>query len=126
MSEQIDWSVAFTAVLGPKVSESGRHKVGAYDKLSVSLEGNASDIDIEVQPSASAADVELLVIRASSYDPPVTYSADEGANEFELDGPLVLIGTGAVGLLAKPPQKLRFGNVDTDPVSVEILVGRQT
>lgn len=125
MPETINWSVTFDAVLGPRVAESGSKEVAAYDKLSVQLAGNASEVDVEVQPSAAAGDVELLVMRASSYDPPVTYSADAGTTDFPLDGPVVLIGTGAVALLAAVPQTLRFDNPSADPVDVEILVGRQ-
>lgn len=125
MPETINWSVTFDAVLGPRISAAGAQVVGAYDKLSIQLDGNASDVDVDLQPSGTGGDVELLALRSSSYTAGVTFSADAGSNEFTLNGPLVLIGSGAVALLADPPQTLRFDNPDPDPVDIDILVGRQ-
>lgn len=125
MSETINWSVTFAAVLGPRIVAAGHQSVGAYDKLNVQLAAAATDVDVEVQPSATAGDVQLLVITATSYDTAVTFSADGGTTDFTLDGPLVLIGSGAVSLLADPPQTLQFANPGADPVDVDILVGRQ-
>jgi hypothetical protein len=125
MAETINWSVTFDAVLGPRIAAAGAQTLGAYDKLSVQLAPAAADVDVDVQPSATAGDVELLVITASSYEAQVTFSADAGVTKARLDGPVVLIGTGAVGLLADPPQTLRFTNPDADPVEIDVLVGRQ-
>jgi len=125
MPETINWSVTFDSVLGPKIREAGSQVVGAYDKLSIQLAGNASDVEVDVQPSATAGDVELFVLRASSYTSDVTFSADAGATDFTLNGPVVLIGSGAVALLAAAPQTLRFSNPDADPVDIDILVRRQ-
>src|SRR3982751_1138878 len=104
MAETIKWSVTFDAVLGPRVAASGTQSLSAYDKISFELAGAATDVDVDVQPSATAGDVQLLVITASSYQAEVTFSADAGTTEFTLGGPLVLIGSGAVGLLADAPQ----------------------
>jgi hypothetical protein len=123
--ETIKWSVTFEAVLGPRVAEAGELVVGAYDKVSVLLAGNATDLDVDVQPSATSGDLELLVLKAGKYDAGVTYSADAGATHFDLDGPVALIGTGAVALLGAAPQTLRFSNPSADPVDIEILAGRQ-
>jgi hypothetical protein len=125
MPETINWSINFDAVLGPRIAEAGTQTVGAYDKISFHLDSAATDVDVDVQPSTTAGDVQLLVITASSYEAAVTYSPDGGTTPFTLDGPVVLIGAGAVSLLAGAPQTLRFANPDTDPVDIEILVGRQ-
>ncbi|MFP5282348.1 MAG: hypothetical protein ACLGIF_02745, partial [Actinomycetes bacterium] len=77
------------------------------------------------QPSANGGDVELLVLTASSYEADVTFSADAGGTDFVLNGPVVLVGSGAVSLLAAAPQTLRFNNPGADPVDIDILVGRQ-
>ena len=125
MAETINWSVNFDAVLGPRIAASGTQTVDAYDKVSVRLEAGATDVDVDVQPSATAGDVLLLVITASSYEAQVTFSADAGTTMFTLDGPVVLVGAGAVTLLADPPQTLRFANPDAQPADIDILVGRQ-
>lgn len=125
MAETINWSTTFDTVLGPRIEASGIQTVGAYDKISIQLAAEATDVDVDVQPSATASDVQLLVITASSYEAQVTVSADAGTTKITLDGPIVLIGAGAVGLLASPPQTLRFANPDTDAIDIAILVGRQ-
>ncbi|MGY1829086.1 hypothetical protein ACI8AA_01510 [Geodermatophilus sp. SYSU D01180] len=125
MSETINWSVNFAVVLGPKAAASGSQTTDAYDKMSIQLAAAATDVDVDVQPSAAAGDVQLLIIMASSYKADVSFSADAGTTSFVLDGPLVLIGAGPVSLLADPPQTLRFANPSADPVDVNILVGRQ-
>jgi hypothetical protein len=134
MPETINWSVTFDAVLGPRIAEAGTLAVGAYDKVSVQLPAAKTDaVEVEVQPSSGAGEVQLLVITASSYEAPeATYSPDSPDPDadpipipFTLDGPVVLIGAGAVRLLSELPKTLWFTNPGTDPVDIEILVGRQ-
>jgi hypothetical protein len=125
MSETITWSVNVAVTLGPKAAVSGSRTVDAYDKTSIQLAAASTDVDVDVQPSATAGDVRLLVITASSYEADVSVSADAGTTRFVLDGPLVLIGAGPVSLLADPPRTLRFANPSADPVDMDILVGRQ-
>jgi hypothetical protein len=125
VAEKIKWSTTFDVALGPRIMESGSTETGAYDKLHLELAGNDVDIDTAIQPSGNPGDVKLLVLRASKYDVGVTYSADAGATKRVLDGPVVLIGAGAVSLLADPPKTLRFTNPDANPVSIDILVGRK-
>lgn len=125
MPETINWSVTFDAVLGPRIAASGSQVVDAYDKVSVELEGGATDVDVDLQPSGAGGDVELLVLTSSAYDVDVTFSPDAGTTVHTLNGPLVLIGSGSVGILADPPQTLRFTNPDANPVAIDILVGRK-
>ncbi len=125
MPETINWSVTFDAVLGPRVAASGSQVVDAYDKLSIELAGSAAAVDVDLQPSGGGGDVQLLVLTATSYDVGVTFSPDAGTTTFTLNGPLVLIGSGSVAILADPPQTLRFDNPDANPVTIDILVGRQ-
>jgi hypothetical protein len=125
MPETINWLVTVEAMLGPRLSAKGSHVVDAYDKFSVQLEAGAVDVDVDVQPSGDAGVVEVFMLRANSYDSAVTFSADAGATTSVLNGPLVLIGSGCVALLADPPQTLRFANPSANPVDTDILVGRQ-
>lgn len=125
MPESITWSTSVVVQLGPRLVQTGTLTVDAYDKINVRLDAGATDIDVDVQPSGTAGDVQILLLTASSYPAGVTYSADAGATTATLDGPLTLIGAGAVTLLADPPQVLRLTNPAADPVDVEILVGRR-
>jgi len=123
LPEKISWTVNVQIQAGPKASVTGSTEVDAYDKLAVTLDAGAADVDVDVQPGA-AGQVRFLMIHASAYSEDVTYSADGGATSAVLDGPQVLIGTGAVGLLPQAPQTLRFSNNTADPVTVDIIAGR--
>lgn len=124
MPETINWSFSVAAVDGPRVYGSDAVDVDAYDKASVALAAGDTNVDVQVQPSNTAGRVRVLVIGSSAYDADITFSADAGTTTFGLDGPVVLIGAGAVGLLADAPQTLRFSNTTTGAVTVDILVGR--
>jgi len=123
MAETINWAVHIDVAAGPKLSASGANEFEAYDKVGVTLDAGATDVDVELQPGG-AGQVTLLMIKASNYDPDLTYSPDGGTTEIPLDAPLVLIGVGAVGLLAAAPQELQFDNGTGDPVQIEIFIGR--
>ncbi len=124
MPETLNWSFSIEAVQGPRISGSNTMQVDAYDKLSVSLEAGATDVDVQIQPANTAGRVQLLVIRASAYDAALTFSADSGATRFARDGPVVLVGSGPVSLLAAAPQTLRLSNGTTADVTIDVLVGR--
>lgn len=124
VSETMRWSFSVGVDHGPNLKGSDSIDVGAYDKVSSVLESGATDIDVQVQPATAAGKVHILVLQASSYDEDLTFSADGGTTSFSLLGPLVLIGNGAVELLADAPQALRFSNATALAVTVDILVGR--
>lgn len=123
MPETITWTIYLDVTDGPKLPLANSLEVDAYDKLEIPLDAGAADIDVQVQPGG-AGQVRLLVVNPAPADPDITCSADAGATTITLDAPLVLIGSGAVGLLANPPQTLRFANGTANPATVEILVGR--
>jgi len=124
MAETINWAVHVDVSAGPTLSASGASTLQAYDKIGITLEAGAADVDVELQPGDDAGQVLLLVITASAYDEDLTYSPDAGATEIPLDAPLALIGAGAVSLLAATPQELQFDNGTEAAVEVQILVGR--
>ncbi|MGB8020415.1 MAG: hypothetical protein WCF04_04240 [Candidatus Nanopelagicales bacterium] len=124
MPETINWSFSVAVANGPRVTGSDSLDVDAYDKASITLAAGDANVDVQIQPSTTAGRVRVLIIGASAYDDAISFSADSGATSFALDGPVVLIGSGAVGLLAGAPQTLRLSNGTQDDVTVDILVGR--
>jgi len=131
MAESISWLFSIDVAGGPTVAGKGVVALDAYDKLSVEVPakaGNAAgSADVEVHPAAAAGAVSLLAVTAATYAPGVTYKIGTGnaAKTFALDGPLLLVGSGAVGLLGSPtPVKVAFENDTADPVIIGILVGR--
>ena len=124
MPEVINWSFSVDVTLGPKLTGSDSLTVGAYDKAGVVIAAGAANVDVQVQPANVAGRVQVFVLRAETYDPDLTISADGGATSFPLDGPLVLLGAGAVALLADAPQTLCFSNGTTADIGVDVLIGR--
>src|SRR5579864_2551538 len=86
--------------------------VSAYDVAAVTIPASTSGVAVPIQPSTGAGDVVFLVVSSSLYDAGVSYTVDALGASHVLDGPHMLVGSGAVGLLnnTAPPQKLTFNN----------------
>jgi len=124
----IDISWAFNAAVagGPQISLANTPpiKVDAYDLVTATLAASKKNIVVNIQPSGTAGDVVLLALSSDAYDKTVTY--DPGGGAQKLDGPVLLVGPGAVGLLgATPPKSMSFDNGLAKPVTVQVLVGRK-
>jgi hypothetical protein len=102
-------------------------QLGAYDVVSVTVPASTSGFVVPVQPSATPGDVILLVVVSSKYDAGITYTVDSVGVTHTLDGPQMLLGSGAVSLLnsAAPPQKLTFANTLTSDITLQVLAGRK-
>ena len=99
--------------------------IAAYDVAVVNIAAGAS-ADVPIQPSSTANDVVFLVVSSDVYDPAINYTVDALTVKYALDGPHVLLGSGAVGFLnsSAPPQKLIFNNGSAKKASVQVMVGR--
>lgn len=125
MAEQIQWTVTVQVVGGPKKTVSQTIPVEAYDKIGVEIAaagGSEATRTVEVQPGG-AGQLRFLLITASSYEPPLTYTID-GGGSITLDAPLLLAGVGAASALAATQQTFVFTNSGSVANAVEILVGR--
>lgn len=123
MSETISYSFTIQVAGGPKVTDVDKFEVEAYDMLEVDVPDTGTSggvATVDVQPSASG--VKLLLVTADSYEQ-LTYKVDSGSVQ-TLDGPLLLIGEGAVKLLGSTQNQFEFTNADTAANTVNILVGR--
>ena len=123
MTESINWSLNAQIVGGPKMMASDTEEIEAYDKIEVTIENDAIDKEVEIQPGG-VDKVQFLVIKSEKYGEDLTYKVNSLTDIIKLDALHVFIGTGAVGLLKETPKKLLFTNGLPDSVSVEILVGR--
>jgi hypothetical protein len=126
MPETLQWSFHAQLVRGPSISPAGDLVVEGYDKIDVEVDaetgGAPGSKEVEVQPGG-AGRVLFLLITASSYNPPLTYTVDGGA-ERTLDAPLCLIGSGTVAAFSPTVNAFTFSNDDTNARTVQILVGR--
>jgi hypothetical protein len=101
--------------------------IAAYDVAEADIAAGASNVELPIQPSSGAGDVVFLVVSSSAYDPGINYTVDALPAAHVLDGPHVLLGSGAVGFLnsGAPPQKLVFNNTSANKASVQVVVGRK-
>lgn len=126
MATGINW--AFTAQIkgGPSLQISGSVAVEGYEQIEVKV-GDGLSKKVSVQPSDGG---NFLLIYASTYDS-ITYEVLDGADaavgtpsKKTLDGPHILIGEGAVGLLETAEHTIRFKNESGAEATIYILLGR--
>jgi hypothetical protein len=122
MTETIVLTINADVALGPKLKESRKLAVDAYDKISVDVP-DQSTLDVEIQPGA-AGSIQLLLVTSSVYGADLKYTVNADATDHVLDQPHVLVGTGSVGLFGQEPEKLVFDNKTGQDAQIQILVGR--
>jgi hypothetical protein len=120
MSETIKWNFVTKVLKGPSVSAAASiDEVDAYDKFDISL----ADTDTQAVNLTPGGTAYLLVINPRDPHEDLSYELD--GNPVALDGPHVLIGTGAVGLLGGATSLTFTNNTGADAV-IEILIGRDS
>lgn len=124
----INWQFQAAVQGGPAITlNDPTIAAAAYDIVQVKVTAATNNVAVPIQPSTTAGDVIFLVVSSDQYDPGVNYSVDALGVSHVLDGPHILVGAGAVGLLnnAAPPQKLTFNNTLTKDINVQVIVGRK-
>jgi hypothetical protein len=124
----INWQFNATIPGGPVVIlNQPSIPLEAYDVASLTIPAGKGNVAVPIQPSAAAGDVVFLVISSSVYDAGVNYTVDGLTAVHALDGPHVLLGSGAVSFLnsATPPQTLTFNNTLTKDINLQVVVGRK-
>jgi hypothetical protein len=122
MPESMSWNYSLAAAYGPAIVNAGVFDVDAYQKLSVRIAAGATQA-VTIAPG-TWADVRSVAIAASDSSGSVEVTPDGAAAAFALDGPLFLIGAGAVGLLGSGDATLSIENTGAGEVSVDIFVTR--
>lgn len=127
MSVQVGWLVNVQVGGGPRLPAAGTLDVDAYDMVKVEVASGADAMEVSLQPS-TGDEVKLLMLHASSFSEDLTYSINASeadvAKRFALDGPHLLVGSGALALLGDPPQRLFLYNGGIDAAQLSVLVGR--
>ena len=129
MAIKINWALNAQITDGPRVVASDAIDVDAYDNIEVTVPKHQGNNDgtapVDVQPG-DQSHVMFLLIKADTYqNSPLSYTIDGTNKKVTLDAPQLLIGAGAVSLLAAAPTKLIFTNKGATDASVRILVGRK-
>jgi hypothetical protein len=121
MPELVKWSFSAQVAGGPTLAGSGQlASVDAYVKLNVVVPANASQA-VEILTGSGGA-VRLLILSPAEPTPDLTYEVD--STQVPLDGPVVLIGSGAASLLAATIGTLTFTNNTAQDAAIAILAAR--
>lgn len=119
----VTWQFQAAIAGGPSVllTQPGL-TITAYDFATVDVVHGGGTGDVTIPASGN---VVFLVISSSVYDSKINYTVDGGTKQ-TLDGPLMLVGGGTVGLLnsAASPQKLAFTNGSSKDATVQVVAGR--
>jgi hypothetical protein len=124
----INWQFQASIMGGPSFSlNQPAIQVDAYDVVTDKIGASASNVAVPIQPSSGAGNVLFVAISASQYDAKLTYTVDALKDTRVLDGPHMLVGSGAVGFLNSkaPPQTLNFSNATTADINIQVVVGRK-
>jgi hypothetical protein len=132
MAIDVNWKFQAAVQGGPNLAaDQPAIKVDAYDVVQVNIlapvsPATAVKSTVFIQPVETGPEVIFFALTSSKYDGKLTYTVNPPAASRPLDGPLLLIGSGAVGLLdANPPKKLEINNGTGSAVDIQILVGRK-
>src|SRR5205809_163253 len=96
----INWQFQTTIPGGPSfIINQPAIQVDAYDVVSAKIAAGASGTAVPIQPSSGSGSVVFLVISAAQYDTKLSYTVDKVKDTRVLDGPHLLVGSGAAALL---------------------------
>lgn len=127
MPERIQWTLSVDVAGGARKTESQTLPVDVYLKGQVQIAAASGSTPGQANFAAPSGGrtVRFVLISANRYDatPPLTYTVD-GGSAITLDGPHLLIGAGAVALLGAAHLDVVFSNPTAQPVTVEVLIGR--
>jgi hypothetical protein len=111
---------------GPQFPFNQTLDIEAYEEIDITVVSGASDKGVDL-PSGSEP-VQLIAILSDLYAAELTYKINTGTTARNLDGPLLLIGTGASSLFSDAPAKVLFSNSTTGAkakdAQLRILIGR--
>jgi hypothetical protein len=131
MSRRISWTLNLQVAGGPPSAVAQAIEVEAIDLIEVVVPGDDGAggpgvQNVEVQPTAAANRVQLLMIRSSRYSDQLTYTVQGGVADIPLQAELFLVGGGAMTLLGAAPGTLQFSNGlgAGNNATISILVGR--
>jgi hypothetical protein len=123
MPDVMNWSANLAVSRGPSVSMSASFVLAGYDVSTFTVDGGGGQVTMSVQPGQKA-DVRVLAITASRYDPAdLTYDLG-GLEDRVLDGAQLFTGAGMLGLFTQDPKDMTVTNRTPGPITVTVVVGR--
>ncbi len=126
MTETIALSATITVPNGPRIQLNRSLPLDAYDKLDVKISAGDVDKEVVLQPG-TAGQVYFIAVVSDQYGDTLTYKVNDKTSTgiYKLDGPHLLVGVGAVGMLDPAPDSLFISNAMASEAEIQILVGRK-
>ena len=120
MSHLMQFNFVASVGGGPSISGSGTMEVAVYSVMEVTVPAGGTAV-LDASPDATG---HLLIITAERYEN-LTYTVTGGVTA-TLDGPHVLLGSGAVGLLngGDAVQTITFTSTAAEDIDVTLMLGR--
>jgi hypothetical protein len=123
----INWGMNVVVTDGPSMAADDHFEAEAYDMNTITVppkvlteKGTAI---VDVQPG-DPGDLLAIMITSDKYEG-ITYKVDLGATPIVLDGPLTLVGQGAISLLGATQNVFTFENDNLlIPAHIRILAIR--
>lgn len=126
MPEPIKYAGSANVSGGPSVAFTEPLAMTSYTKISAAVPAAAGTAAGKVVLDTKGSNVALLVIKAGNYKT-LAYTVDDEASTKQtlLAVPLIIAGAGALGRFSKKGvESLTFYNDLTQPVTVEVFIGR--
>jgi hypothetical protein len=120
MPQTVTYSGSAVADTGPAISFSRVVPLEGVNLINFALDPTKS---AKVDLGSTPAQLQLLVIKPSAPSDNITFTIDGKGTALKLDQPLMLGSASAVSLLGTFTF-LQITNGDKDPVTIDILVGR--
>ncbi len=121
MSDVVTYELSLSTPEGPELVVADHFDSEAVEKIEVVAPKNSVPITVNV----AVLGVTALFITADNYTGDLTFTVNELEAVLTLNGPLMLIGEGALALLAIGITDLVFTNADaTTDANITIMVTR--
>lgn len=119
----IDYSLRVAVDGGPTLLKTGTVEVGAVDVIKGTAAKSGGTASLDVQPEAITG-IKFVCIESTNYED-LLLSVDGDVTALVVDGPIMLIGAGAVAMLQATQLHFVFTNRDSVAAAdIRITVGR--
>lgn len=124
MTDVVSYSAVLSTISGTSlVSFSGEFDADAYDKIEAVIPHSSVETTVNVQPGG-LTELQAMLIMSDNYGN-LTFEVDAYEVTYTLNGPMLLVGSGNIGMLGATCNDLLFtnahGSIDRN---VTILVAR--
>lgn len=104
------------------MTASGKISTDSYEFVQVTVDALATGMKVELDINDK---VDMVILRADKYDD-LSYMKTPEGSKVPITGPLILIGSGAVGLLGTSVASILLINAGATAREITILISRDS